>query len=203
MDYYNNNNQNQQFNQSDVNFAVNQALAADKKRRKKKGATIALVIVGILLVITVAGILGASSEDTGSADTPTIENQVTADNKTESKNTSGEIGNYVCTIKSAEVCKDWTGEDAIKITYSFTNNASDAQSFDIALTDYAYQDGIGLESTFLGNDEDNLLDVSIKPGVTKDVVKTYKLRDKSTKVDIEIKEFISWSNDVLTYSVKL
>lgn len=46
------------------------------------------------------------------------------------RKSQGQIGNYICTVKSAEKCKDWNGENAVKITYSFTNNSSDAESFD-------------------------------------------------------------------------
>ena len=60
----------------------------------------------------------------------------------------------------------WEGKDAVKITYEFTNNAGSAESFDLALSDELYQDGVGLESSFISSDDDDWgLDVKIKPGI--------------------------------------
>ena len=71
-------------------------------------------------------------------------------------------------------------------------------------TDEAYQDGIGLETTFLDGGSDELgLDVKVKPGTTKEVSKIYLLRDDTTKIDIEISELVSFSDDKLTYEIDL
>ncbi len=72
------------------------------------------------------------------------------------------------------------------------------------LKDEAYQDGIGLESSFLDGGSDELgWDVKVKPGTTKEVSKVYILRDDSTQIELEISELISFSDDKLTYTVDL
>lgn len=186
---------------------VNQALADDKKKRKKKKLTVILIIVGVLLLIGIVGAIGGSGDDSSTNTTAgavSESSDSTAQSAKDKETVEGQIGDYVCTVKSAEKCKDWSGKDAIKITYSFTNNSKDAESFDLALTDEAYQDGIGLETTFLDGGSDELgLDVKVKPGTTKEVSKIYLLRDDTTKIDIEISELVSFSDDKLTYEIDL
>lgn len=205
---YPNQGYNPQFQQAQqTQQIVNQALADDKKKRKKKKLTVILIIVGVLLLIGIVGAIGGSGDDSSTNTTAgavSESSDSTAQSAKDKETVEGQIGDYVCTVKSAEKCKDWSGKDAIKITYSFTNNSKDAESFDLALTDEAYQDGIGLETTFLDGGSDELgLDVKVKPGTTKEVSKIYLLRDDTTKIDIEISELVSFSDDKLTYEIDL
>lgn len=183
-----------------VQQAVTTAMNEQKKKKKKKSLIIVGVIIAIIVVIAIAA--GGSSGD--SKDTGTAESSSSSSVSAEKQDTvNGAIGDYVCTVKSATVCKNWEGKDSVKITYEFTNNSDEAQSFDIALSDELYQDGVGLESSFIDSDDDWGLDVKIKPGTTKEVSKVYILRDKETAIDVEISELISFSDDKLTYSVDL
>lgn len=125
--------------------------------------------------------------------------EVKAENNNSSDNN---LGDFNCTVKGAELTKDWTGAEAVLITYDFTNNSNDAISFDVALQADAYQDGVGLETAILDEDTD-IWDVEIKPGVTKEVKKAYVLRDTATPVEIEVSELISFSDDKITTTVEL
>jgi hypothetical protein len=201
-----------EINNPDVQQAVNEAMATEKKKKKKKRLIILAVIVAIIVIIAVASGSGGSSD---SEATTTSNNSISASDKnsdetnnditaTQSDTVDGEIGDYICTIKSAEIVKNWTGKDSVKITYEFTNNSSDAESFDLALSDDVYQDGVGLETTFVDADDDDWgIDVKIKPGTTKEVAKVYELRDTKTPLEIEISELISFSDDKLVYNVNL
>lgn len=192
--------------------AVSSAMAEQKKKKRKKKLIVLGVIVAIIVVIAIAagGSGGSDSESTTAAGGATVsadsgktanDTGVAADKQ---EAAAGTIGDYSCTVKSAKVCKNWEGKDAVKITYEFTNNSDEAASFDIALSDYLYQDGIGLESSFISSDDDDWgIDVKIKPGTTKEVSKVYLLRDKKTPIDVEISEFISFSDDKLNYTIKL
>lgn len=186
-----------------------------KKDTKPKTAKVcgkcALIsfILNIILTIIMYAVMGASmfkeltddkSSDTNSSysfeageDSTNAETSVSAD---------GTIGNYKCVVKGAEICKDWSGKDAVLITYEFTNNSDNAISFDVALDAKAYQNGIGLESAIL-DEETDLLDVDIKPGITKEVKKAYVLSDTSSDVEIEVSEFISFNDDKIVTTVKL
>ncbi|MDE6659517.1 MAG: DUF5067 domain-containing protein [Eubacterium sp.] len=187
-----------QTNTIEVQQAVDAALNEQKKKKKKKRIIILLgIVVAIIIIIAASGGSSGNNED---SNTPSNNGSVAA----EQEETKGVIGKYVCTVKSAKVCKNWEGKDSVKITYEFTNNSKNAESFDFALKDDLYQDGVGLESSFISSDDDNWgIDVKIKPGTTKEVSKVYILRDKKTPIDVEISELISFSDDKLTYTVDL
>ncbi len=166
-------------------------------------------IINMIIVIVVSATSGAmlnSAIDDSSDDTSYSEdnNVVANQNENSSDNTNGTIGDYKCVVKEAKLCKDWTGKDAILITYEFTNNGSNPISFDVALNDDVYQDGVGLEVAILDEEEtDSFVDVDIKPGITKDVKKAYVLRDTTTDLEVEISELLSFSDDKLTTKVQI
>lgn len=183
-----------------------------KKDNKPKTAklcgkcALASVIINVVLSIIMyatmgAAIFGSLSDSDDTDDSYTI--SANSDDNTEENIISGNtLGDYTCDVVSSEICKDWEGKDAVLITYSFTNNSQDAVSFDIALDASPYQDGIGLETAIL-DDETDLVDVDIKPGVTKEVKKAYLLRNTTSNIEIEITEFFSFNNDKIVVTVKL
>lgn len=185
-------------NNADVQNAVNAAMNDEKKKRKKKRLIIIAVIAAIIIIIAAIG--SAGSGDTDNQTTAAVNSSVEAENSETSNNT---IGNYGCVVKSAKLTKDWTGKDAVLLTYEFTNNSSNPISFDVALNDHVYQDGIGLEIAILSDDDTDYLDVEIKPGVSKEVRKAYALRDTTTDLEVEIEELISFSDDKIVTTVKL
>lgn len=191
-------------NNAQVQLAVDTALAEQKKKKKKKRLIILGIIVAVIILIAVvAG--GSSDSDSDSATSNANSSSSSAVSAEKEEKVDGKLGKYNVTVKSAKIVKDWEGKDTVKITYEFTNNASDSASFDIALSDNLYQNGIGLESTLLSDNDDVDLgfDVKIKPGTTKEVSKVYILRDTKTPIDVEIEEWISFSDEKLTYTVEL
>lgn len=184
----------------------------DKRPKTAKTCGIcALVMVIINIVITIistvsGGILaGKAVDDMLDSDSSYIQdNDIMAEGGNESSILTGDtIGDYGCVVKEAKLCTDYDGKDAVLITYEFTNNSSEAASFDIALYDTVYQDGIGLETAFLADEETDSFDVQIKPGATKDVKKAYLLRDTTTDLEVEISESFSFTDDKLVSTVKI
>ena len=178
---------------ADVQQAVSAALKEQKKKSKKKK----LIIFGVIAAIIIIGIAAMSGDGDSGEKEPNSLNAsggISTDSNT--------VGNYGCVVKEAKLCKDYAGKDAVLITYKFTNNGSEAISFDIALDDNVYQDGVGLERAYLDEDTDDF-DVSIKPGVTKEVRKAYLLRDTTTDLEVEISEWLSFSNDKIVTNVKI
>ncbi len=184
----------------------------DKKPKTAKACGIcALVSFIINIVITVimaatSGALFSQAVDKALDDSSYSEeydNELDASAEEGSADTSDNIiGDYGCVVKEATLCKDWENKDAVLITYEFTNNSSDAASFDVSLSDSVYQDGVGLETAILDEDTD-LVDVEIKPGVTKDVKKAYVLRDTSTPLEVEISEWLSFDDDKIVTTVNI
>ncbi len=188
-------------NSAEVQNAVNAAMEQQKKKKRKKRLIILAVIAVLIIGVVAVSKSGSDSDKTAAPDSGATTSAVEA---TEKEKAEGEIGDFICTVKSAELCKNWEGKDSVKITYSFTNNSTTAQSFDIALNDDVYQNGIGLEDSFISSDDDDFgLDVKIKPGATKEVKKVYILNDKETPLDIEISELISLSDDKISTTVEI
>ncbi len=108
------------------------------------------VIIVILVIILASAIGGGSDSSDNGATTPT---ETTTAVAAKADSNGNNIGDYTVKVKKATLCKDYLGNDAVKVVYSFTNNSKDAISFDVACTDEVYQDGIQLETTVLSNDE--------------------------------------------------
>ena len=162
-----------------------------------------IVIIGVMYGVMGAAMFSGLADADDAADSSYSDDVRAAKDKNKSNKVSdGTIGDYKCIVKGAEKCKDYAGKDAVLITYDFTNNSKNAISFDVALDAAAYQEGVGLETAILDEDTD-LLDVEIKPGVTKEVRKAYLLRNTSSEVEIEMSELISLSDDEIVTKVTL
>lgn len=183
----------------EVQQAVTAALEEQKKKKKKKKWIIVAIIAAVVALVIVLGSGGdkESSNTAGGASS----NSSSSQKVNSAQKNDGKLGDYVCTLKSATKCKNWEGKDAIRIVYNFTNNSQNPSSFDVALEDKVFQDGIALESTFQSSD-DEIFDVQIKPGVTKEVEKVYLLRNGTSDLEIEVNELLSFSNDKYTTVVK-
>lgn len=185
-----------------------------KKDSKPKTAkacgkcALACVIINIIITIIYSVIFGSVAKELVDDSLSTnanssYSNEIDADGADPDNSVDGTtVGSYGCVVKGAELGKDWEGNDTVIITFDFTNNSNNPASFDVALDAKAYQEGIGLETDW-SNDETDLLDVEIKPGVTKEVKKAYLLRDTSTDVEIEITEWLSFTDDKIVTTVKL
>ena len=115
-----------------------------------------------------------------------------------------EIGDYKAEYKSSKVVKDSEDNDAIAITFDYTNNSKQDQSFLWAFTINLKQgeDPLEYAAVFVSEDSYDFLDdatnVDVKPGETKEVTITYKLKDLTTPVDIEATDLFQEKKDTLT-----
>lgn len=184
----------------------------DKRPKTAKASGICALVSFIINIVAVVvmsvsgGLLLGSAVDEVLSDDSSYTQDQSGDNSVEAQGnivSNNTLGDYGCVVKSAKLCKDYEGKDAVLITYDFTNNSDSATSFDVALIDHLYQDGVGLESAYLSNEETDSFDVQIKPGVTKEVKKAYLLRDPSTSVEVEVAEFMSFSDDKIVTAVEL
>ncbi len=184
-----------------VQRAVNAAFAEEKERKKKKRLIILGVVAAVIAFLLFIDSIGGSDENKSTQNNPS-ENTPQTVNAVQENKKDDIIGDFGCKVKSAKLCKDYRGKNSVLITYEFTNNADDAVSFDTALDDNVYQDGVELETAILDEDTD-LFDVSVKPGVTKEVKKAYVLRDDSTPLEVEIEELFSFNDDKITTTVNI
>lgn len=116
---------------------------------------------------------------------------------------SGNLGDYTITIyDDFEIMDYYDGSHIIVITYDFTNHSDENQTFLTAISDKAFQNGIQIERAFLVD----LIDAhkfkgasaEIQPGATITIKEAYILRDTTSPVSIEVKEFLSLNNNKIT-----
>lgn len=120
---------------------------------------------------------------------------------TSDPNASGQLGDYYVEIKDAKIVKDYENKSAIVITYSWTNNSEKTTSAEIALMEKAFQDGIQLDTVYVGDSSKFDSDLSfkeIRPGTSLDVQCVFELPNGHSVVEFELSEFLGWSDDVVT-----
>lgn len=111
---------------------------------------------------------------------------------------SGTLGNYAVEIHDSELVDDYSGNPAIVISYSFTNNAEEATSGMVALSDIAYQNGIQLDAAIVTNRDvgtDKMKD--IKTGASIELQAAFSLTSETAPVEFEVSELVSFSDEKL------
>ena len=123
-----------------------------------------------------------TTQDTGSATTAAQTDEASTEDTAEPSD--GTLGSYAVEIKGAKLCKDYDGNNAIMITYSWTNNSDETTSPMGSMMEEAFQDGVQLDTAIVDFEyNDGLTDV--RPGTTIDVDVIYELPSDST-VEFEI-----------------
>lgn len=114
------------------------------------------------------------------------------------------IGDYEAVYTGSEIVKDSDDEDAIAITFRYTNNSDEAQSFQWAFYFHLFQNGVELSYATVWVSEDSYdtldeaLNTEVQPGSTLDVTLTYKLNDLTSPVEVEFSDLLDEENDKLT-----
>jgi hypothetical protein len=114
------------------------------------------------------------------------------------------IGDYEAVYKGSKLVKDDDGNDVIAITYDYTNNSKQAQSFNWAFYIDIKQGEKVLEyaPVFVSEDSFDMLDdamgTDVNPGETLEVTTTYMLSDLTTQIDIKYSDLFDEKTDSLT-----
>lgn len=114
----------------------------------------------------------------------------TTDTTTEA--TPGAAPSAKIVVADSQMVFNPSGDLVLVVDFEFTNNFVEAASFSYLCKDTAYQNGIECENdTEAAGTTPNLLSVQVQPGATKKISIGYKLKDKSSAVEIEIKDWLS------------
>ena len=166
------------------------------------------VICAVLAIVVMLAACGkAPEQQTGQTEAPAApsagegsEAPAQENAPTEGKAAEGELGDYYVKIGEWFLTKDYEGKDALVVSFEFTNNSDEAKAFLYAVSDKAYQDGIQLETAILMNVDGYEVENSmkeIKKGATLQVQQAFVLDSITSPVEIEVTEFISFSDDML------
>ena len=160
-------------------------------------------IINLILAVTVICIFGLFALGSGES---TETDQGSGSAKPAVAETTN-LGDFNIDIKECRLAKDYEGKDIVIVKYGFTNNGEDATSFMVALDDKVYQDGVGLNTTFMAADSANYSSDNqmkdIKKGASIDVEVAYDLNDTVTDIEVEVKELFSFDDSVVrkTFSI--
>ena len=148
-------------------------------KRKLAMIMASAMLMAMLTACGSSGDTGANNTtDTGSAPVASTEDNA------DTVSSEGTLAKYDVTIKGAQLCKDYEGNPAIIITYSWTNGSDETTSPMGSMMGEAFQDGVQMETAIVDFEyNDGLTDV--RPGTTIDVEAIYKTNSQS-KVEFEI-----------------
>lgn len=113
------------------------------------------------------------------------------------------IGDYLVSIVSYRMTKDYKDRPVIVLELGFTNNGTDSESFGFSLDLTAFQNGIELETAIALDDVDShTRHAQIRPGAGVTVYCAYILTDESP-VDFELSKLISFSDEAYTFTLEI
>ena len=98
-------------------------------------------------------------------------------------------------IKSTSMTQDYEGNPVVIVTYSWTNNSSEATTPMSSVTTKVFQDGIGLDGIYIVGSEDYDPDTTtteVRPGTTIDVQEAFSLNNVTAPIEVEISEAYIW-----------
>lgn len=167
-------------------------------------------ILALLLAVTLALSLaacgsGKAPENVNSTSSPvpaaTTVSETTAPPKVvKPLSDSGTLGEFDVQIHDFELSQDYSGNSAILIGFTFTNNSKETTSAMVELLEQAYQNGLQLDTTIVMSNEnynssDSMKD--LKPGASIDLKCAYSLISDTAPVEFEISQAFSFSDDKL------
>lgn len=106
---------------------------------------------------------------------------------------------YPVTIDGVRLGTDYSGNDVVIVTFTWTNNSDETTSFALSVMPKVFQGGIECENAFMVDDADSdKYMTDVRPGTTITVEMAYELQDYS-EIEVEVTELFSFSNDPIAY----
>ncbi len=158
-----------------------------------------LLVAMFALFALASGESDTASQGSGAADAASTPKD-TADDT--------ELGDYSVEILGCRLAKDFQKKPVVIVKYKFTNNDDEPASFSFAFTDSVYQDGVGLNGSYILDDSAKYdagnQTKEIKKGASIEVEVAYELNDSTTDIEVEVEELISFSDKKITktFSIK-
>ena len=157
------------------------------------------ILALLLAVLTVASFVFFAMASSSAEETETGESGSKGEAQQAEKE---EISSCTVEIQSCRLAQDWQGKPVVIVKYSFTNNKEDPQSFMVAFDDAVFQNGIGLNSSYMLDDSANYSadnqTKQIQKGATLEVEVAYELNDTTTDINVELSALFSFNNNKIT-----
>ena len=112
----------------------------------------------------------------------------------------GDLRDYHVAVLSAELDKDYKGEDCLTVTFSWSHNVDDSKSFAFSFGTKLFQGGIECKDAMMMGKGDSHYTTEIKAGPTIEVKHSYLLSSTTEPAELEISELFNFtSSEKLTY----
>ncbi|WP_172623334.1 DUF5067 domain-containing protein [Arabiibacter massiliensis] len=191
-------------------FAIVGIVGTVRGKRRGKAlaiAALAICVVSIVVVLATQAMFSAAlDEAAGNASSSSTTPPAATDAGQPvpaSGSDEGKQAKYAVSIDDCQVTQDYSGAPAIVVTYTFANNSDKPQSFIVAVSAKAFQNGVQLDTGIVQDIDAQSSMNEVKPGATATVQMAYALDDQSD-VSVECTELISMDDAVLaqkTFSV--
>lgn len=143
---------------------------------------------------------GISASSSSAASQSAISSQ--SSSSAQAASTSSTASEYEVTIDDATTTTDYSGNPALLVTYTWTNNSSDATSFAVALHAQCFQDGVECPLAVVSGADTNSM-TQLKPGASTTVQQAYQISGTSDAT-VEVTKLISFDDTILaekTFSI--
>lgn len=106
------------------------------------------------------------------------------------------LGDVDVLIASAQTETNYAGEPCLSVEYIMMNNSTENKNFETCIMDQAFQNGVELDSSIISLDDDfNTSFKDVQPGYSITVKHSYVLPNTTDPVTVEVKGFLSDSNN--------
>lgn len=188
-----------------VIFGIVGVVGISRGKKKGKGLGIAGIVLSVVTIVVVlitqslfsAAIDSAASNlNTSATTSQTQQSQQSSSASNAVAATSSASAPYEVTIDDGTLTTDYAGNQAILVTYTFTNNSDDDASFTVNVLNKAFQNGVQLDTAIGAGGDASASLATIKPGATTTVSQAFTLNDMSP-VTVEVSESFSLSDELI------
>lgn len=161
------------------------------------------VAAGDVVTLTVSKDAGGAdstkSEDKQDESKPS-EDSKQEEAKPEDTHPMAKNSKYAITIDGTRLVDGFDGSLSVAVDFTFTNvSDKDATSMMAAANVIVYQNGVECERDYFADADSDSYMTKVKAGSSVPVTMVFTLQDSSTEVEVEVKEFSFWSDDLLAY----
>ena len=160
------------------------------------------IIVFLMSLLLVLSLCACQPSQTNSSSKTGVETLVTDATTPSEDGTTATDSSIV--YDGFVITEDYEGKPALIVFMTWTNVTEDTTMFATEYSIDAFQAGIGLDSLcVIMNDEYtdalNATITEIRPGATIEVAQSFLLKDTTSKIEIEVDEWISFDDEIISF----
>lgn len=168
---------------------------------------LSLVASGLLVGSLMVGCSNTNDTDDTAKDSNTkvkVEKQKEEESKVNADNMIVDQDTMTFKLDGIKVVKDYEGNDALEINYTFTNKQEDATSALVGVSIDGYQNGKGMEIAIVNSSEFNE-QINLKQGITQDNCTSYYVLSDDSIVELEVYETFgsAWEKDPAVFEINI